>query len=427
MFFYMRFQPLFRGASREPGTAEPYIAMPLALRDLSKGFLLLMSDGLYKAYQCGRFHPDHLGHLVAQEMRGLHPSNFADVALNVTNSVRATFRGYCMEKGTMETSDDMSLVVRNFGFEMGMDMQYQRTVSVPMHRVGMGTSAVTPTTAPVLANDNPQFRWGYNSGTSGGFGPPHPLHTPATPLHYDAHYGSHSNATLRRHPADPSLGSPTTMHLSSSLSSLQLGEVMHPPANSMFESGSSAQLGKMGMGGHYGHNSSSVWQPHPFAPGESYSGMGQHVPHPPPPSPNPPAANVGMMHAGSGVTPRSPGNVVVGSTVPPPAGNSPSASKTPAPEVQSGDLLSRNYDNRTLTRQDGAGIESPLDDGDGGDNGDGGDDDGGDDDGDNGDGGDAGVIVFESEVEEETSDDGKIKPYISFDTSIPADLSFDML
>ena len=202
---------------------------------------------------------------------------------------------------------------------------------------------------------------------------------------------------------------------------------MHPPANSMFESGSSAQLGKMGMGGHYGHSSSSVWQPHPFAPGESYSGMGQHVPHPPPPSPNPPAANVGTMHAGSGVTPRSPGNVVVGSTVPPPAGNSPSASKTPAPEVQSGDLLSRNYDNRTLTRQDGAGIESPLDDGDGGDNGDGGDDDGGDDDGDNGDGGDAGVIVFESEVEEETSDDGKIKPYISFDTSIPADLSFDML
>lgn len=368
-----------------------------------------MSDGLYKAYQC-RYHPEHLSYLVALEMKRLPQTDFVDLAKNVTNAVRATFRGYCKEMGTMETTDDMSVVVRNlgfdvgteqqykrtnFGFDVGTEQQYQRTMSVqnmPGHHGAMGMPAVPPPTAPILSNDNPHFRWG------SGYGPPPlppPANTPTTPLYYDAQ----SNTTLRRHPGapDPSLGSPQSMHLSSSLNSLQLGEAMHTNSARMFESNTPAQLRGMGMG--------------------------HQVLHPPPPSYNPPALVVNVSTPGhsntlvANVTHKSPGSVVVGSLLPVRNQNLPTTSKALVPEVQTtGDQLSHSYDSKTLTKQDYAGRESPQHNG------------GDDDDDDHGDGGEAasGVIVFEPYVLEE-SNDGKIKPYISFDTSIPADLSFDML
>ena len=104
-------------AHREPGTAEPYVSRPIHLSSF-QGFLILMSDGLYEAYEAWTHRPtmvnDDIAHLVAQEMK--KTSDLSVVAQNVVESVKNLFRTTCKKDKRSGRIDDITLIVRNFGY-----------------------------------------------------------------------------------------------------------------------------------------------------------------------------------------------------------------------------------------------------------------------------------------------------------------------
>ena len=108
-------------ARREPGTAEPYISQPINLNEF-RGFLVLMSDGLYEAYETWTGRPFHvnedIAHLVAEEMK--KSSDLSIVAQNVVEKVKHLFRSACKEGKRSGRLDDITLIVRNFGYPMAV-------------------------------------------------------------------------------------------------------------------------------------------------------------------------------------------------------------------------------------------------------------------------------------------------------------------
>ena len=136
----------FSHATKEPGTAEPFIAMPIDLRTISSGFLVLMSDGLYEAYEACTKRPSFvnqdLGYLIAQEMR--RSADITSIAQNVVESVKQLYRATCRRSGSKGRLDDITLIIRELNFFTA----FHHTISYP----GGMTGHLPPHTAPVLAN-----------------------------------------------------------------------------------------------------------------------------------------------------------------------------------------------------------------------------------------------------------------------------------
>ena len=89
--------------------------MPVDLRNIFSGFLVLMSDGLYDAYQFCTQRPDFvnrdLGYLIAQEMK--QSTDIAAVAQNVVKKVKQLYRSTCKKNGHKGRIDDITLIIRN--------------------------------------------------------------------------------------------------------------------------------------------------------------------------------------------------------------------------------------------------------------------------------------------------------------------------
>ena len=193
----LMFHLFFSHATKEPGTAEPFIAMPIDLRTITSGFLVLMSDGLYEAYEAYTKRPSFvnqdLGYLIAQEMR--RSADITSIAQNVVESVKQLYRSTCKRSGSKGRLDDITLIIRNLNFFTGL----HHTVSYPG---GMSSLGYIPqNTAPVLPNPQQnQFFPGYPTMTPGGFRPSPQGYTP--PDRYRAHTDMHRVASDSRLPSD---------------------------------------------------------------------------------------------------------------------------------------------------------------------------------------------------------------------------------
>ena len=108
--------PPSRHAKGEPGTAEPYIASPVDLTGF-RGFLLLMTNGLYEAYEAWTHQPakvnEDIAHLVAKEIRDSTDTNL--VAQRVVEKVKNVFIQSCKTEKHIGRLDDITLVVTAFG------------------------------------------------------------------------------------------------------------------------------------------------------------------------------------------------------------------------------------------------------------------------------------------------------------------------
>ena len=108
---------IYSKAHREPGTAEPHISRPINLVQF-RGFLVLMSDGLYEAYEAWTHRPlmvnEDIAHLVAQEMK--KTSDISVVAQNVVENVKSLFCTSCRDGRRPGRLDDITLIVRNLGY-----------------------------------------------------------------------------------------------------------------------------------------------------------------------------------------------------------------------------------------------------------------------------------------------------------------------
>ncbi len=104
-------------AKQEPGTAEPFISSPFDLTNF-RGFLILMTDGLYEAYEAWTHRPamvnQDLAHLVSKEIRT--STEFHLVAQNVVENVKTKFQQSCKKGKQAGRLDDITLIVRNFGY-----------------------------------------------------------------------------------------------------------------------------------------------------------------------------------------------------------------------------------------------------------------------------------------------------------------------
>ena len=81
-----------------------------------------MSDGLYEAYETWTGRPlrvnEDIAHLVAEEMK--KSSDLSVVAQNVVEKVKHLFRSACKDGKRSGRLDDITLIVRNFGYPMAI-------------------------------------------------------------------------------------------------------------------------------------------------------------------------------------------------------------------------------------------------------------------------------------------------------------------
>ncbi len=89
------------------------------------GFLLLMSDGLYEAYEAWTKRPDHINddiaHLVSQEMKKCEDIRI--VAQNVVDKVKYLYYDTCRKGRRSGRLDDITLIIKNIGKSPFIRMQ----------------------------------------------------------------------------------------------------------------------------------------------------------------------------------------------------------------------------------------------------------------------------------------------------------------
>jgi len=112
-----------RDAKRPPGIAEPHVAGPVLINQ-SRGFVIVMSDGLYNAWssymdQDTRKANTEIARMVAEQIRGSQ-QNMDVVAKTVVDfivsSVQATYTR--SKKKECQRLDDITLMVHNLGFDI---------------------------------------------------------------------------------------------------------------------------------------------------------------------------------------------------------------------------------------------------------------------------------------------------------------------
>ena len=117
-------------ATREPGTAEPFISHPPLDITTIRGFLLLMSDGLYNAYASVTSSSLTVNHdvacLVQRHMDKTH--SIDRVAQKVIDEISGEFRALVQREKRSDRMDDITLIVRNLGYPMG---QQGTTLTAP--------------------------------------------------------------------------------------------------------------------------------------------------------------------------------------------------------------------------------------------------------------------------------------------------------
>ena len=108
-----------------PGTAEPSVSGPVPLQGIKKGFIVLVSKGLYSGVTCvvGGEEDARLAlvRMIMEEMK--RSASLADVSRTVIDRVHGVIKAkYKESHGTkMDCSsvDDTTLLIRNLGFPIG--------------------------------------------------------------------------------------------------------------------------------------------------------------------------------------------------------------------------------------------------------------------------------------------------------------------
>ena len=157
-------------ASGEPGTAEPHVSAGIDLSSIRYGFLVLMSDGLYDAYQTYTGNPQSvnkdIAYLIKSEIEKAY--DVGRVAQNVVNTVKTCFRQSCRNRMRNDRMDDITLVVRNLCYPLAS--YFKRTVSEPEVVPRPREHVMTPPTAPPTVMPSSGFNWGGGVGGVGGGG-----------------------------------------------------------------------------------------------------------------------------------------------------------------------------------------------------------------------------------------------------------------
>ena len=108
-------------ATKEPGTAEPFISHPPLDITTIRGFLLLMSDGLYDAHATVTNSLHTVNHdLALLVQRHLdHAPSINEVADKVIAEVATNFCSTVQRRGESARMDDITLIIRNLGYPVG--------------------------------------------------------------------------------------------------------------------------------------------------------------------------------------------------------------------------------------------------------------------------------------------------------------------
>lgn len=112
---------MYSGAIKEPGTAEPFISHPQIDITALKGFLLLMSDGLYNAHVAVSNSLHTVNHdiacLVQRYMDRTHVMD--GIAQLVIDEISNRFHSMVRQEKRSARLDDITLIIRNLGYPMG--------------------------------------------------------------------------------------------------------------------------------------------------------------------------------------------------------------------------------------------------------------------------------------------------------------------
>ena len=128
---------VYRLAKSYPGTAEPFVSGPVPLQSIKKGFIVLMSKGLYngatRAVDGDEEASLALVRMIIEEMKSC--SSLADVSRAVIDRVHGLIKTKYKESGgaRMDCSsvDDMTLLIRNLGFPFEYSAIPRSLVLVP--------------------------------------------------------------------------------------------------------------------------------------------------------------------------------------------------------------------------------------------------------------------------------------------------------
>lgn len=137
LYAYMQFIVSFPSsvATKEPGIADPFISHPPLDITTIRGFLLLMSDGVYDAYSSFSNSLHTVNHdialLVQRHMD--HTRDIQGVAQGVVEEIKTNFHKKLKQERRGARLDDITLVIRNLGYPMGRMVASNATAPPAMH------------------------------------------------------------------------------------------------------------------------------------------------------------------------------------------------------------------------------------------------------------------------------------------------------
>ena len=175
-------------ATREPGTAEPFISHPPLDITTIRGFLLLMSDGLYDAHSSVTNSSHTVNHdiavLVQRQMDLTH--DVMEVAQRVVEQVKSNFHVMLQQDKRSARLDDITLVIRNLRYPMGKLAGPTATAPPNLQNPFNFSQSQQQSTAKKVHYENSGFhqqqsmverQLQYNQTTAGGYTPTHHSHT----------------------------------------------------------------------------------------------------------------------------------------------------------------------------------------------------------------------------------------------------------
>lgn len=161
---------LLKTATSEPIIAKADVYGGISLKDIKNGFLVLMSDAVYKSYQQAagkRDVNDDIAHIVANQLR--HSNRIRGVAQSVVDKI-AFYHSETFGKQHGKNRDDMTLIVRNINHPMGSSalpslitdeiLSRQHPVSIPyedssIRFAAVGSDDIFTTTSNTSTNNKP--------------------------------------------------------------------------------------------------------------------------------------------------------------------------------------------------------------------------------------------------------------------------------
>ena len=129
---------MYRQAKGYPGTAEPSVSGPVPLQDIKKGFIVLMSKGLYSGVPHVSDGDEEaslaLVRMIIEEMQ--RSASLASVSRAVIDRVHGLIKAKYKESSGARIDcsavDDTTLLIRNLGFPLGYsDVTPKSLVLVP--------------------------------------------------------------------------------------------------------------------------------------------------------------------------------------------------------------------------------------------------------------------------------------------------------